>query len=711
MILYNLFASCPAHIEELLGSELKQLEAGEISLTKGGAGFRCGLETMYRICLYSRLASRLFLIVSSFPVSGPEELYEGVKKINWMEHFTPNNKILCRAGGRTGELIHSGFTALKVKDAVADFFREQTGIRPGVDKERPDITIETRLTGGNAEISIDISGHDLGKRGYRFEAVEAPIRENSAAAMLLRAGWPETAAEGKSFFDPMCGSGTLCIEAALMAGNIAPGLYRKEEDYGFYRWKGHDRELWNSLVRKAKEEREKNKPGIPFIFGFDIDAGAVEVSRKNIRRAGLDSKISVVCRPIEQLRENDLPGTVPGLMAVNPPYGERLGEKTALIPLYSQLGQTMRSQFPQWKGALITSEKDLSLATGLKAVKTYQIMNGPLNCILSLFPPQESVKQKAYLSQSGEQFVNRMKKNLKTTGKWARKNGISCYRIYDADLPDYNMAIDIYENQWAVVQEYAPPAEIDPRKAERRRKEVLLNLPDILGIAPGQIHYKIRARQKGSSQYEKKGIGDQRIIAQEGPCRFYLNLTDYLDSGIFLDHRIVRERIRESAEEKSFLNLFAYTGSATVHAAAGGARKTVTVDASQTYLNWAEENMALNRFTGKKHNFIRSDVIDFLKENRESFDIILLDPPTFSNSKSRKTEFSVQDNQKELLDLVWKALAPDGVIFFSCNFRKFKMEWEPPENGSIKDITKETIPFDFSRNTAIHFCWEIRKAK
>jgi 23S rRNA (guanine2445-N2)-methyltransferase / 23S rRNA (guanine2069-N7)-methyltransferase len=311
-------------------------------------------------------------------------------------------------------------------------------------------------------------------------------------------------------------------------------------------------------------------------------------------------------------------------------------------------------------------------------------------------------------------FANRLKKNLDRTAAWARREGVSCYRIYDADMPEYAFAIDLYQSdpagsagRWLYVQEYAPPATVDRAKARARREEAIAVLPEVTGLPMDAIYWRTRRPQKGKSQYETIAEVGERVIVEEGGLKFLVNFTDYLDTGLFLDHRPTRARIRALADGKRFLNLFCYTGAATVHAAAGKAASTSSVDMSRTYVDWAKRNLAVNGISGA-HEFVQEDCLAWLAEGGGGpWDLIFLDPPTFSNSKRMEREFDVQRDHVGLIHATVRRLAPGGLLLFSTNFRKFKLDTSALEGLEVKDVTKKTIPFDFSRDPKVHACFEI----
>lgn len=314
-------------------------------------------------------------------------------------------------------------------------------------------------------------------------------------------------------------------------------------------------------------------------------------------------------------------------------------------------------------------------------------------------------------SPGAEMLANRLRKNLRHLGKWARREGVTCYRVYDADLPEYAVAVDLYGG-WVHVQEYEAPPSVDPILAQRRLADAMAVIPDALGRPTDRVVLKIRRRQKGLAQYERQATTGRFHEVHEGGLRFLVNLTDYLDTGLFLDHRPTRALIQSAVRGGRFLNLFAYTGTASVYAAAGEAASTTTVDMSSVYLDWARRNMGLNGFgEGRTHRFIRADCLAWLAvPHPERYQVIFVDPPTFSNSKRMgEATFDVQRDHAVLLRSVARLLARDGLILFSNNFRHFKMHRSALPDLSAEDITLSTIPPDFQRNPRIHNCWRLTR--
>lgn len=706
----NLFASTPKGIAPLLAAELHTLGAGNIRETAAGAHFEGDLALAYRVCLWSRLANRVLLPLADFPAHDPDQLYQGAQQIDWPSHMDVDSTLAVACTLSKSSLQHSQYAAQKIKDAVVDQFRERCGRRPSVAVERPALPIHCHVEQDHATISIDLSGESLHRRGYRTEQGAAPLKENLAAAILLRAGWPDIAASGGALVDPLCGSGTLLIEAAMMATDMAPGLRR--DYYGFPGWLGHQQPVWTGLLEEAEERRREGKKRLPPIKGFDQDDNMVNTARRNCNRAGFAFSIK------QQALDACTPGEHDhGLIVSNPPYGERLGEASTLPMLYRTLGSSLKRCYPGWQASLITGEGDLHQYLGLRAHKTHTLFNGALRCKLLHF---EISSERRSARETATDFANRLDKNLKRLRRWAKREQIACYRVYDADLPEYNLAIDVYNiiddphgNGCHVhVQEYEAPKDIDAHKAQQRLNTALAVIQETLDLPADALHFKQRRRQREGSQYEKLGDSGEYYIVQESGAKFLVNFTDHLDTGLFLDHRPVRNLIQQQANGKRFLNLFCYTGSATVCAALGGANSSTSIDLSNTYIDWARRNLAINELDPRRHEFIQDDVRDWLLhasgKHKVKYDLVFLDPPSFSRSKRMTGTFDVQRDHVVLIEAIVKLLAEDGELIFSTNLRKFKLDSEALANLKIEDISKATLPEDFSRNARIHQCFRIR---
>jgi len=786
------FAPCPAGIEPLLADELRRLRLKGVRPQRSGVLFAGSSADGMRALFWSRLASRVLLTLGEVDASSADGFYAGVHGIAWEEHVRATGTIAVDASGTNDALRNTQFTAVRTKDAVADRFREKFGRRPDVDVSNPDLRINVAVRSERATVSVDLSGIPLHRRGYRKPGVQvaAPMKETLAAAVLETAAWRHIAEAGGAFVDPMCGSGTLAIEAALIAADIAPGLLR--EHHPVQKWLGFDPAEWQRMVRSAEERRREGLGVLPTISASDVDPRAVEIARGCLRRAGLERRVTVECLDLAKLK----PSTVgQGLIATNPPWGERLSQEELLPALYASLAGRLDG-FCGWRLVVASPDPRLSAGLGLSPDSVCTIGTGKGAATATVFslggtagkaaplrtsrPGNAPAREHAgTLDRAGAsphsgtaapsttapgtatphgaapsttvldatEFSNRLRKMAKHYSKWARRSGVGCYRVYDADLPDFAVAVDLLEGagddskkRFAHVAEYAPPRHIDAGKAAARASAALEVVAEALDIRPEDVFFKRRQRQKGSSQYEAQARRSRKATVAENGLLFELNLSDYLDYGLFLDHRDVRAWIRDNAQDARFLNLFGYTGSASVYAAAGGARSTTTVDLSATYLEWGRRNFALNGLDassgynapsghgnapsshgGQQHRLVQADALDWVKEAVESlqmqenaqggiYELIFCDAPTFSNSKRMRMTWDVQRDHAELLTDVGQLLAPKGVLVFSCNRRGFKLDEESLRQAGLLavDVTARTIPKDFERMPMVHQCFEIR---
>ena len=711
------FATCPKGVGDLLAAELISFGAEGTRESAAGVSFSGTFEVAYRACLWSRVASRVLLPLAEFQLTSEEDLYKGIRQVPWEEHFSPDSTFAVNASGMAGTVDHTHFASLKVKDAIVDRFRDLLGKRPSIDVKQPDVRLNLHMARDLGTISLDLSGEALHRRGYRHEKGKAPLKENLAAAILIRAGWQQLSLDGSPFIDPMCGSGTLPIEAALIAGDVAPGIFRSS--FGFMGWKNHQTGIWTNLQVEARYRMKEGLERLPVILGYDSNRAAVRAALDNLQRAGLDKRIHIERRDLSSMTVPPAVHGRKGLVMVNPPYGERLGEGEDLKALYSTIGERLRTQFREWRAAVFTGNPELGKEMGLRAVKINNLYNGAIKCRLLHFDVKEERFTRGILDGSvepildlevGEEarmFANRLRKNLRTLGKWAEGEDISCYRLYDADVPEFNLAVDLYGDH-VHVQEYEAPHSVDSGRAAARLETGLVQVREILGLTEDRVHLKVRRRQRGGSQYDKKEEQKQFLRVDEGDLDFLVNLTDYLDTGLFLDHRTTRSMIKGLAAGKSFLNLFCYTGSATVYAAAGEASSTTSVDMSNTYLDWARRNMELNSFGGQEHRFFRADVLKWITKETRRYGLIFLDPPTYSRSKTMDSDFDVQRDHVQLIQDTARLLAPGGTLLFSTNRRGFTLDTEALDDLMIEDITDATIPRDFKRRPGIHKCFKIR---
>ncbi|WP_421841919.1 bifunctional 23S rRNA (guanine(2069)-N(7))-methyltransferase RlmK/23S rRNA (guanine(2445)-N(2))-methyltransferase RlmL [Marinobacter algicola] len=720
----NFFVTCPKGLEYLLEDELRSFGMDPVRNAPAGVWANGTLESGYRACLWSRLANRVILHLADVDATSGDQMLGGVTDLEWQQHIPMNGSFRVNFVGQNEAIRNTQYGAQRVKDGVVDRLRSASGQRPSVDAKNPDVTVSARLNRGKLSVGIDLSGDSLHKRGYRTEKGAAPLKENLAAALLMRCGWPELAKAGGDFIDPMCGSGTLVIEAAMMALDLAPG--RKRERFGFERWLGHQPEMWLSLRQEAEKRAYVGKQGIegrvPVFQGFDQDRSVIQTAGNNLQRAGLESIVVVKQRAVDQFsREEAWAAT--GLVLVNPPYGERLSERKELGVLYRSLGEAVKEALPGWRLGVFTGAPEYGKSIGLRSYKQYRLYNGKLPAQLLLFnvddtsamTPREpdvpgEVTPRIANEERAAMLRNRLKKNMKTVGQWARKQGIGCYRLYDADMPEFALAIDIYEGR-VHVQEYAAPKSVDERSARERLAEALSVIPDAIGVGREDMVCKQRQRQTGTSQYEKQAASGEFFNVHEHGCVLKVNLKDYLDTGLFLDHRPVRHWIQQHAAGKRFLNLFCYTGAATVHAAVGGATRSLSLDMSKTYVNWAQENLALNGADASHHRVEQADCLAWLAGKPTSdqrFDLIFMDPPTFSNSARMAGVLDIQKDHGRLIRQAMQRLTSEGLLIFSTNFRRFKLDGSLEEEFAIEEITRDTLDRDFQRNARIHRCWQVR---
>ncbi|WP_308570213.1 bifunctional 23S rRNA (guanine(2069)-N(7))-methyltransferase RlmK/23S rRNA (guanine(2445)-N(2))-methyltransferase RlmL [uncultured Haemophilus sp.] len=708
----SLFATTARGFEELLKSELISLGAEQCRVAQGGVHYQADDETLYRSLLWSRLASRILLPISEGKIYSDLDLYAIIVGIEWLNYFDERVSFFVDFNGTNEDIRHSQFGAMRVKDGIVDYFERRGKARPNVDKENPDVRIHVYLNRQEVIISLDLSGDALHLRGYRQDSGQAPLRETLAAAIVLRSGWQM----GTPLVDPMCGLGTLLIEAAQMEAQIAPQLYRLH--WGFDYWLGHNQAAWekvkNEAIAKAKAYAETQPAG--HFYGFDLDHRVLQKAQKNAQSAGVAQWIQFKQGDVAALK-NPCPQQQ-GTVICNPPYGERLGTTPALIALYSVFGSRLKSQFGGWQASIFSSEVNLLDCLRMRAARQFKAKNGPLECVQKNYQiserndassADESLAVTHPSAEVAQDFANRLQKNIKKLQKWAEKQGIEAYRLYDADLPEYNLAVDRYKDH-IVVQEYAAPKSIDENKARQRLLDAVSATLAVTGVETNKLILKVRQKQKGSQQYEKLANKGEYFYVREYNADLWVNLTDYLDTGLFLDHRLTRKMLGEMAKGKDFLNLFAYTGSATVHAALGGAKSTTTVDMSNTYLNWADQNLQLNELEGRQHKLIQADCLQWLEKCDRQFDLIFIDPPTFSNSKRMEESWDVQRDHIKLMKNLKRILRPHGRIVFSNNKRGFKMDFDGLTALGLTalEISDKVRSLDFERNKHIHNCWLIQ---
>jgi 23S rRNA (guanine2445-N2)-methyltransferase / 23S rRNA (guanine2069-N7)-methyltransferase len=717
----SLWISCSKGLEGLLEDEVQACGVTNLKQSVAGVYCQASLKSAYRIIMFSRLCNRVVLLLAEGGVEDADDLYASASAVDWTEHLPDGHTLAINASGKTEQLIHTQFIAQKIKDAIVDQFRSKGLERPNVSKEAPDLLIHAIIKKNRLTLGIDLVGESLHRRNYRTEQGEAPLKETLAAALLLRAGWPQADSIDTVLVDPMCGSGTLIIEGALMALDIAPGLLRKTK---LSRWPHHDLPAMEQVNAEAIARREAGANWQGKILGSDNDERVIDIARRNAFRAGVTKQTQFEVSAVTQAK----PSAAPTLVICNPPYAERLGEQTEVELLYVELGEFLRREAMGAQAAIFTAKPEWGKLLGIHSHKQYSLFNGALPAKLLLMRiNDDSVYSKHTSSDKSENtsapsepivlddgakmFANRLRKNLKNIGRWAKQQGLECYRLYDADMPEYSFAIDCYGDR-IHMQEYKAPATIsDEDSAQRRRQAyqaLCLVMEQARGIPSKNIILKVRERQRGTEQYRPVAEKGEDFVVTEGNAQFQVNLERYLDTGLFLDHRPIRQWIGQHAGGSRFLNLYCYTATATVHAALGGAGSSTSVDLSKTYLSWAAANFALNDVDTRAHKLVHGDCLKYLQECKGEFDLVFLDPPTFSNSKSTENVLDIQRDHVELINLCMGLIPPNGLLIFSNNNRRFKLDDCIGADFTVEDCTAASIDRDFARNSKIHRTWFIR---
>lgn len=751
---FRIVVSCASGFEVLLFDELVEILADilppdELKLGNACVEFQGNTSILYRICLWSRLAEQVLVNLAHMQIleksqsDARELLYKEVKSIPWQKFFTTSDSFKIDSSGKQTVFDDERFAALVCKDAIADCFRFHYEKRPSVAKENADIVVQLFGDGNHFRVQLNISGERLHKRGYRLSTVEAPLRETLAAALLRQINWHKQCRQLDYFLDPCCGSGTLVIEALLMAADSAPGLFRaqsRDKFFAFEKLAFFEAPVWTTLCDEAQTRQQAGLEKITHqalkFRAYDSDIVAIKACRENLDHVNLLDYVHVEKRAFAHLAPLKVEGKneSKGMLLCNPPYGERLQEASELKYLYRFLGERFREHFNHWHVGVISSQVELLDALALTDFQQARFYNGNLKCIFRyacidrstnqdklvgnyyLDCLESTVEQEAF-DERAMDFKNRLVKNLRKLKPWLKKSAVQQFRLYDADIPEFNIAIDAYQEAGAaflMVSEYAPPKTVDEAVAKERFNLALQTLRTLFKLHREQIYIKTRRRQKGSAQYHSKSDDSKtnnkpRLVpVTENGLKFLLNPTDYLDTGLFLDHRLMRKRLFDEARGKRFLNLFCYTGSATVYAAAGGAKSSLSVDLSANYLSWACKNLLVNGFSLDEHRTKAADVMSWLLESKEQYDLIFIDPPTFSNTKKKGLTFDVQSDHERLIERALARLDGQGSIYFSCNFRHFSFSEKLINNYRVKEISKETQSPDFSRKQA-HRSWLIQK--
>ena len=711
-------ATCPRAFEGLLADELKTLGTEGVRPLTGQVAFSGSLEDGLRVCLWSRLASRVVLVLSRFDAHDADALYEGMYAVPWEDHMSGATSFAFDAHGTNAELRNTRFVAEKSKDALVDRMLAQVGTRPQVEVRDPQLPLIVRISGERGMAGLSLSGsRPLFERSQGAQGPSGP-RADYAAALAALAG-----VAGAREALVLWGGSTLGVETAAVLAGRAPGLVRAR--WGFGQWRGMDTDAWERVLDDARGK--DSDPVRLLVFDPNGRRSALEHA---LRAEGLSAMVERVSEAeLERLGETALPAVAD----LSFTRDDAALEATLVSPL-SKLacGAATGSVL-----ATLGSADIAQAALGCTPTQTLETQVGSLDVRLARFElpgsgcpgiALTSGEKMGALVAASDQFAARLAKAFKQRSREAEREFVSCYRVYDADLPDYNVAIDLLSpadggTPWAVVAEYAAPKGIDASLARKRFVDVLAIAPRVLGVPAEQVICRVRERSRGGSQYADvdEKAKPKRLLVDEGGLTFELELSRRHDYGIFLDHRDTRSMLREMMKaaggEKRFLNLFCYTGTATAYAVDGGARSSMSVDLSKPSLEVARRNLERNGLADDEHRFIQADVLRWVSDQRhargaERYELIFCDVPTFSNSqRMRKASFDVQRDHAELLIGVSRLLAKGGTCVFSCNLRSFKPDVAALAKAgvTIEDITPETIPFDFARTPKVHHCYLVRR--
>ena len=748
------YASCPSGFERALAIELKALGCRRVRPLAGRVSFEGDLADAYRPCLESRLASRINAVVARFHCATADDLYDGMYSIAWEQLLRRSSTVLVSAQGSNDALRNTRFIAQCAKDGLVDRMLDETGAKPESMMRDADVHVAVTVRGDRASVGIDLCGEPLFKRHHHAMGdASRRLRSDYAALVLAEGGWTrhcQGAGEQNAASLLICAGDvahSLVFEAASELAGIKPGSERAR--WGFQELLNYDAAAWAQVTAG-----DADRPARGRILLLDKDATMTPERQAMLDAIGARRFVETISP-----RQDALAKAVRRFAAEEERRGN-LGPRahivcdlTANAParLARAIGQALLAEAACRDAGVavrvITVGADVSsaLAIGRTVRSNHTLPMGSDEITLTVLdetPVSDDARELPsvdvasgrpvpVLLPESEQFARRLIKVARLRRRWADREGVSCYRVYDADLPDYAVAIDLYvgsertPGRWLVVAEYAAPRSVEAGMAQARMLDILAIAPRVLDVEPDHVHAKTRMRSRGGSQYaqatgQESGHArtDRRGLPRicEGGLTFIVNFDDYLDTGIFLDHRVTRDLVRTYARDaETFLNLFAYTGTATCYAADGGARETTTVDLSNTYLEWARDNMRLNGFASQKHRFIRADVLTWIERQlrrSERWDLIFCDPPTFSNStKMGGRTFDVQRDHVELVSALAHLLTPQGRAIFSCNLRRFKPDLEELRRRGVNlvDITERTIPEDFARNKRIHRCYVVER--
>ncbi len=709
-----------------LGYEPKVTRPGRIEFT-GDAVAICEAN------IWLRTVERILVSVGQFEATDFGQLFDGVAALPWEEWIAADAAFPVSGRSHKSQLASVPACQRMTKRAIVERLR-QAHAASELPETSYEVPVVVELLDNVAHLLVDTSGIGLHKRGYRKLIAAGQLRETLAAAMVQLSVWnPE-----RPLVDPFCGTGTLAIEAAMIGRNMAPGLGRA---FIAEEWPAIDRSLWEQTRSSARRQAAVALP--ERIVATDADENPLSLARYHAEQAGVADDIHFQQREFRELQSSRKFGCI----VTNPPYGMKVGDEREATELYRDMPLVLRG-LPTWSHFILTARDDFEQLIGQTATRRRKLYNGQIRCTLYQFlgpkppsmhrqrevddaisgavdgetiatiehakPPPRPVMTPVFgglpadIERQEQDFANRLTKRARHLRKWPTKRHIDCFRLYDRDIPEIPLAIDRYADTLHVA-EYVRPHDRTPAQHADWLDRLARVAADTLEVDRKLVFMKVRQRQRGASQYERVATASVTRVVNEGDLRFRVNLSDYLDTGLFLDHRITRQKVMAEAAGRRFLNLFGYTGSFTVAAAKGGAAETTSVDLSNTYLDWAADNLELNGFKASgPHQLVRSDVQDWLMalRNEPLFDLAVVDPPTFSNSKRLDDDWDTQERHADLLVELAKRMSSAGVVYFSTNFRRFKLDVDRLSMYAIREISHQTVPEDF-RNQRIHKCWRL----
>ena len=774
------FARCASGFEPVLADELRGLGISRIRMQNGSVAFFATLRNAYRVCLWSRVATRIQLVLARISAFDADELYEGAAAFRWEDHVCEGATIAVHARGTNANLINTQFTALKVKDAICDRLRDVRGSRPDVDPRHPDFSVNVALHERKATLCLDLSGEALHRRGYRQSGVqtEAPLKETLAAGTLLAAGWDELSSGNGVLVDPMCGSGTFAIEGALIAAGIAPGLLR--ERWGFSGWMRHDTQIWEELIDEAQCQREQAFTSARIIAG-DVDEAAVQIARANAERAGVAQFVRYHVDDARNLARH-MRGTrnAACLMVANPPYGMRLLSEAELPQVHDALGAAAGALPHNGTVALITPDLGVDTALGRLPERIIPCRNGAIEAWVRIYDMKASapltyeavsvsgVQRSVRIADpSSAQFANRLRKVAKERARWAQREGVSAYRVYDADLPDFPVSVDLFYGAgadegelFALVEERPRPNSVDVQRAGRHFADVVALAAAILDIPVRNVVQKPWATDDRYERTRDSQVSPPAVCVSEGGYLFDVSLSGTAGKGLPLELRKIRAFVASRAKGLRFACLFSHGSTAAVFAAGAGAKSTTMVDSSKERVEWARQALRANGFaegsadvggrrsavgrrvtTGKRkvsgrdgaqaahgtkaahgaqaaHGAICMDVRAWLAREAKAhhlYDLVLCTPPTHLAARGGEKPWELSRDLPELLRLLDQILPPAGAVLLVFPPGKSTASLLSPETSmllhgyEIEDLSEQMVPEDFSRSHDHQSCYLLTK--